>query len=79
MVKRGDFLSFENLSIKVNEFHEKLILMGKEHDAENSYVLKEIETWRGDFKFLLGVRANDSHIVLAPMASWGKNLTNPVQ
>lgn len=43
MVKRGDFVSFENLSIKVNEFHEKLILMGKEHDAENSYVLKEIE------------------------------------
>ena len=44
VVKRGDFKSFENLYVKVNDFHEKLLLMGSERDAENSYVLKEIES-----------------------------------
>ena len=38
----GDFETFEIL--EVNEFYEKLVLMGKREDAENSYVLKEIES-----------------------------------
>ena len=44
IVKRGDFKSFENLFIKVNDFHEKLTLMNNSKDAENSYILKEIES-----------------------------------
>ena len=44
IVRRGDFDAFEILSMKVNEFYEKLVLMGKREDTENSYVLKEIES-----------------------------------
>ena len=44
IVKRGDFKSFENLSITVNDFHEKLTLMENDGDAENSYIVKEIES-----------------------------------
>ena len=43
VIRRGDFMAFEELNLKVNEFHDKLQLMGKTEDAENSYVLKEIE------------------------------------
>ena len=35
--------SFEQLSLKAKDFHERLKLMGKDNDAENSFVLKEIE------------------------------------
>ena len=36
VIQKGDFEMFEDLSMRVNEFHEKLILMGKREDAENS-------------------------------------------
>ena len=44
VVKSGDFRSFENLNIKVNEFYDKLTMMGRDRDVENSYILKEIES-----------------------------------
>ena len=44
IVRRGDFRAFEQLSLKVDEFHDRLKLMGKENDVENGYVLKEIES-----------------------------------
>ena len=44
IVRKGDFKSFEQLSLKVDEFYDRLKLMGKEDDVENSYVLKEIES-----------------------------------
>ena len=43
VVRRNDFRGFEQLSLKVGEFYDRLVLMGKENDVENSYVLKEIE------------------------------------
>ena len=44
IVRKGDFRTFEQLSLRVNDFHDRLILMGRVDDAENSYVLKEIES-----------------------------------
>ena len=38
IVRRGDFDAFEIMSMKVNEFYEKLVLMGKREDAGNSCV-----------------------------------------
>ena len=43
ITRRGDLRTFENLSLRVNEFHDRLVLMGKESECENSYILKEIE------------------------------------
>ena len=44
VIRKWDFEAFKDLSMKVNDFYEKLMLMGKREDAENSYVLKEIES-----------------------------------
>ena len=44
LVRKGDFKSFEQLSLKVDEFYDRLKLMGKVDDVENSYGLKEIES-----------------------------------
>ena len=44
IVRRNDFRAFEQLSLKVDEFYDRLTLMGKTNDVENSYVLKEIES-----------------------------------
>ena len=44
VVRKGDYKSFENLNFRVNDFHERLIMMGRREDAENSYILKEIES-----------------------------------
>jgi hypothetical protein len=44
IVRKGDFKSFEQLSNRVNEFHDRLKLMGRNNDAENSYILKEVES-----------------------------------
>ena len=43
-VRRGDFRAFEQFSLKVDEFYDRLKLMGKASDVENSYVLKELES-----------------------------------
>ena len=43
ITRRGDLRSFENLSLRANEFHDRLVLMGKVNDVENSYILKEVE------------------------------------
>ena len=43
-VRKGDFNSFKLLSWRVNEFHERLKLMARQNDAENSYILREIES-----------------------------------
>ena len=43
LVHKGDFKGFESLTLKVNDFQDRLILMGKEHEVENSFILKEIE------------------------------------
>ena len=43
VTRRGDFSSFENLELKVNDFHDRLVLMKKEAEVENSYILKELE------------------------------------
>ena len=44
MLRRSDFKGFECLSIQVNDFYRRLKLMGRIHDAENSYILKEVES-----------------------------------
>ena len=44
VVRKGDFKAFEQLSGHVNEFHDRLMMMGRKNDAENSYILKEIES-----------------------------------
>ena len=44
VTRKGDFKEFEQLSLQVNDFHDRLVLMGRERDAENSYILKEIES-----------------------------------
>ena len=44
VTRRGDLQSFETLSLHVNEFHDRLVLMGKESEVENSYILKEVES-----------------------------------
>ena len=44
VLRKGDFNAFENLSLKVNDFHDRLILMGKRDEVENGYILKEIES-----------------------------------
>ena len=61
VVRRGDFRAFEQLSLKVDEFYDRLMLMGKGRDAENSYVLREIES---------ELNAEDLH-------KWQKNLEVP--
>ena len=43
IVRREDFRGFEKLTIHVNDFHDRLNVMGRQGDAENSYVLREIE------------------------------------
>ena len=43
IVRKGDFKAFEQLTFQVNDFHDRLKLMGLEREAENSYILKEIE------------------------------------
>ena len=43
-VRRGDFVAFEKVSMLVNDFHDKLVLMGKDKEVENSYILKEVES-----------------------------------
>lgn len=43
IVRKNDFKGFENLSCRVNEFHDRLTIMNRQNDAENSYILKEIE------------------------------------
>ena len=44
VVKKRDLRSFEQLSLRVNDFHDRLELMGCKLKAENSYVLREIES-----------------------------------
>ena len=44
VVRKGDFRSFEQLTFQVNDFNDRLNLMGLQREAENSYVLKEIES-----------------------------------
>ena len=44
VTRRGDFRTFESLSLKVNDFHDRLLLMNKASEVENSYILKEIES-----------------------------------
>ena len=46
MVRVGDFKAFEQLSGRVNDFHDRLNMMGRKNEAENSYILKEIESKR---------------------------------
>ena len=43
IVKRNDSKSFDNLSREANNFQDRLRIMGKDSDAENTYVLQEIE------------------------------------
>ena len=43
VVNKNDVNGFENLSLKVNDFKDRLVLMGKDSEAENSYILREIE------------------------------------
>ena len=43
IVRNRDFKSFEILSFHVNDFHDRLRLMGLTNQADNSYVLKELE------------------------------------
>ena len=44
LTRKGDFKAFEQLSLRVNDFHDRLVLMGREQDVENSYILKKIES-----------------------------------
>ena len=44
VTRKGDFKSFEHLSLRIQDFHDRLVLMGRERDVENSYILKEIES-----------------------------------
>ena len=44
LVRRGDFKAFEQFSLKVDEFYDRLKLMGKANDVENSYILRELES-----------------------------------
>ena len=44
VVRKGDFKAFERLSLQVNDFHDRLVLMGKQNKVENSYILKEVES-----------------------------------
>ena len=43
IVRNRDFKSFVILSFHVNDFHDRLKLMGLTNQADNSYVLKELE------------------------------------
>ena len=43
IVRNRDFKSFKILSFHVNDFHDRLRLMGLTNQADNSYVLKELE------------------------------------
>ena len=43
-VKKGDFKGFEKLSYETNKFRNRLLEMGHEADAENAYILQEIES-----------------------------------
>ena len=43
LVKSGDFIGFEKLSFRVNNFRDRLIEMGLINEVENSFVLNEIE------------------------------------
>ena len=43
MVRKGDHRAFEKLSREVNGFRERLYILGKGQDVENTYVLQEIE------------------------------------
>ena len=44
IVKKNDFKAFEGLSRGANNFMDRLDLMGKSGDAENTYVLQELES-----------------------------------
>ena len=44
VIRRGDFKAFEQFSLRVNDFHDRLVLMGRKDDIENTYILKEIES-----------------------------------
>ena len=44
VVRKDDIKAFEHICYRVNEFYERLVIMGRENDAENSYILKEIES-----------------------------------
>ena len=43
VVRKGDFKGFEQLTFQVNYFRDRLCLMGLEKEADNSYILREIE------------------------------------
>ena len=43
VTRKDDLKSFENLSHRANDFHDRLVQMGKEDESESSYILKEIE------------------------------------
>ena len=43
-VKKGDYKSFEKLACEVNGFKDRLLLLGKDADIDNTYVLQEIES-----------------------------------
>ena len=43
-VRKGDFKGFERLSYETNKFRNRLLEMGHESDAENTSILKEIES-----------------------------------
>ena len=44
VVRKGDTVSFVNLSHEINKFRDRLTDMGKANEVENSYVLQEIES-----------------------------------
>ena len=44
IVRRGDLRRFEKLSYETNVFRDRLLEMGRSSEAENTYVLREIET-----------------------------------
>ena len=43
VVRKGDFRAFEQLTFKINDFSDRLKLMGLANEADNNYILKELE------------------------------------
>ena len=43
IVRKGDFKAFENFAFKANNFKDRLEEMGLGREAENTYILKELE------------------------------------
>ena len=73
MVRKGDFKAFEHLSVRVNEFYDRLKMMGRKNESENSYILKEIESklnYEDQQKWLESQGDNVDYRTVENLARW---------